>query len=76
MESAMAKKRVLSHTTAEATLAAAGDCRAACIRLMTEAPISSEAYQKAEALRRAVDDLAEALTGNREHFHLPPPRAG
>lgn len=72
----MPKKRVLSRPTADATLAEAGKCRAACIRLMTEAPISSPAYQRAEALLRAVDDLAEALTGSRAHFHLPPPGGG
>lgn len=72
----MTKKRVLSHLTAEAALAEAANCRAACIRPMSEAPISSQAYQKAEALLRAVDDLAEVLTGNSKHFHSPPPRAG
>lgn len=72
----MARRRILSPATSDAALASAGACRSAAVKLITEAPIGSPAYQRAEELLRAIDALAEVLTGRGDHFHTKPHTAG
>ena len=72
----MARRRILSPATSDAALASAGACRSAAVKLMTEAPIGGPAYRAAEELLRAIDGLAEALTGEADHFHTRPHTAG
>jgi hypothetical protein len=63
-------KRILSDMDRDALLAAIGACRNACIRATTAAPIGEPIYVAAGNLQRAIDDLAEVLTGDFTHFHL------
>lgn len=46
--------------------------RAGAIQINREAKINSDEYRKASAMIDAIDDLTEALTGDRTHFHTKP----
>jgi hypothetical protein len=63
-------KRIFSDMDRDALLAAIGACRSACIRATTAAPIGEPIYVAVGNLQRAIDDIAEVLTGDRTHFHL------
>lgn len=47
--------------------------RKECIRVLSRAPINSPVYQAASGIVDAIDGLAEAVTGDRKHFHLTAP---
>ncbi len=49
-----------------------GVCRHACNEAIGRAPIRDEIARRAEALKTAIGDVAEVLTGDREHFWLKP----
>jgi hypothetical protein len=66
------RRRFLDPGTAEAALKAAGECRARCVQVLTQAPIGEPAYLAARGILEAVDNLAEVLTGDRRHFHTKP----
>ena len=72
----VARRRILSDATAKAALEAAGEARRCAVQVLTEAPIHGAAYQAAGQVLVAADSLAEALTGNRQLFHLPSVKAG
>ena len=46
--------------------------RDACIEVNRKAPIYSAVYRSADALIEKIDDVVQALTGDRKHFHLKP----
>ncbi len=52
-----------------------GTGRGGAIQVQTQARISSPEYRAAGKVIEAVDELAAALTGDREHFHLKVARA-
>ena len=53
-------------------LAAIHECRDAAVRVQTNYPIKSDAYRAARALNAVLDDLSEALTGDRRaHWPFP-----
>ncbi|CAO4182066.1 hypothetical protein [Methylorubrum populi] len=71
-------KRILAPEDRQDFLAEAGTWRAACIRLMTRAPINEPFYRALTEVTAAIDSVAEAVTGHRNHFHnrmhsAPPP---
>ena len=68
----MPRRRILSHQRIADALKAAGECRAACIRILTDAPIDGPAYKATQDVMQAIDGLAEVLVGDRTHFHLKP----
>ena len=47
--------------------------RKECIRVLSRAPINSPVYVAASGIVDAIDGLAEAVTGDRRHFHLTAP---
>jgi hypothetical protein len=47
-------------------------CRDACIRACTTAPINGTEYKAADRLIGEIDNVAEALTGNRKYFFCDP----
>ena len=49
--------------------------RRGAIQVSTEAKIASPEYRAAQSALNAIDNLAEVLTGDQEHFHLKPARA-
>ncbi len=62
-------KRSFSEGDRRALLDAMEQCRKACVQTRTVAPIGGDVYQGAGELMRAVDEMAEVLTGDRTHFH-------
>ena len=68
----MPRRRILSQQRIADALQVAGECRAGCIRILTDAPINSPASNAARDVMAAIDGLAEVLVGNRTHFHLKP----
>lgn len=55
-------------------------CRDASTDASGKVPIGGELYQRLDRLRGAIDDIAEIITGDRQHFwlkahssHNPPP---
>ena len=44
--------------------------RKECVRVLSRAPINSPLYQSVSGIIDAIDGLAEAMTGDRRHFHL------
>jgi hypothetical protein len=48
--------------------------RKECVRVLSRAPINSPLYRSVGGIMDAIDGLAEAVTGNRQHFHLQAPR--
>ena len=72
----MPRRRILHDHTAREALRSAGECRAACVQVITQAPIGGPAYVAARQVLDAIDGLAEVLTGDRRHFHLRQHTAG
>ncbi|TDG28019.1 hypothetical protein [Paracraurococcus ruber] len=66
------RSSLLSAQLVAEVMEAAGECRRACIRIRTEAPINGPAYEAAGRVMEAIDGLAEVLVGDRTHFHLKP----
>lgn len=66
------RRRVPSYGAQERALEACQSCRAACVAVLTEAPIGSPPYIAAQAVVEAIDGLAEALTGDRRLFPTKP----
>lgn len=66
------RKRVFHELQKQALLKAVGECRRACITASSAAPIGGDVYNATHALVESIDDLAQILTGSREHFHLKP----
>lgn len=60
----------------KAALEALREGRSGAIRVHREAKINSPEYQAATAVTQAIDDLAEQLTGDREHFWTVPHGSG
>lgn len=50
--------------------------RSGAIQVQTQAKISSPEYRAAGKVLEAIDELAGALTGDKERFHLKMARAG
>lgn len=67
------RQRYFGDVEKQALLQAIGECRAACIKAQTAAPINEPIYRATDVLMDAIDSLAEVLTGDREHFHLKSP---
>ena len=65
----MAKtKRIVTETDRQALLTAIEQCRKAGINALRRAPCAGDIYARTSALIDAIDNVAELLTGNREHF--------
>lgn len=62
-------KRYLSDADKLAFLAKAGDWRDACIAMQARAPINDPFYKSVDEVMIAIDAVAEAVTGCRDHFH-------
>jgi hypothetical protein len=65
-------KRIFTDVDSRDLLKAIGECRAACIVASSKAPITGDVYQRCTGLIQAIDDVAEVLTGDRQHFWLRP----
>ena len=63
-------RRHLSQGTRDNLLKSAGDFRRVCVATITEAPINGPEAHSVHAAMKAVDSIAETLTGRRDHFHL------
>jgi len=66
----MPRRRILVPKVIDDAMQAAGECRSACIHVLTNAPINGPAYVAAQDVMKAIDGLAEVLVGDRTHFHL------
>jgi len=62
------RRRIFSDHDAQALLQAVGDCRRATILALSRAPIHAEGTQAVLKLLAALDEVAEALTGDQERF--------
>lgn len=62
------RKRLFSELDAAELLAAVASCRRACVLAMSKAPIGSDGAAAVSELMRALDRMAEALTGDRERL--------
>ncbi|WP_336490932.1 hypothetical protein [Methylobacterium nigriterrae] len=69
----MARSRTFAGAEQRAFLDKAENWRLECIRVVAQAPVGSLVYQAASGIIDAIDGLAEAVTGDRRHFHLKPP---
>lgn len=70
------RPRTLSRATSVEALAAIEAARRACVRICTEGKIGGAEYEAAGKAMHALDDLAGALTGNREMFWSKPHGTG
>jgi hypothetical protein len=66
------KKRIFTDMDARMFLSAIGACRVACIDVHRRAAPTTEVYRRASVLLETIDDVAELLTGDRQHFWLKP----
>lgn len=66
------RRRRFYESDAMALLTAIAACRDACIEALRKAPPTDEIAKRTRALSEAIDDVAEVLTGSREHFWLKP----
>jgi hypothetical protein len=67
----MTRSRSFGDTDTAALLAAIRTFRDALIQAQRTAPPTGDVYKATGPVLDALGGLAEALTGNREHFHLP-----
>ncbi len=65
-------RRVFTDSDGAVLLEALRHCRDACVEAHRRAPFHSDIYRRTTALQAAIDDVAEQLTGNRQHFWLNP----
>ena len=70
------RPRTLSLAARTEALAAIEAARRASVRIRTEAKIGGSEYEAAGKAMEALDDLAGALTGNREVFWSKPHGTG
>jgi hypothetical protein len=70
----MSRRRVFVGAEQLGLLDKAEGWRKECIRVLSRAPINSPLYRSVSGIMDAIDGLAEAVTGNRQHFHLQAPR--
>ena len=66
------QKRIFTDMDARMFLSAIGACRVACIDVHRRAAPTSDVYRRASDLLDTIDDVAELLTGDRQHFWLKP----
>ncbi|GEP02293.1 hypothetical protein [Methylobacterium oxalidis] len=69
----MGRNRILVGAEQRDLLDKAESWRKECIRVLTKAPIHSPLYKATSGILDAIDELAEAVTGDRKHFHLRAP---
>lgn len=69
----MACSRVFTGPEQRDFLDKAEGWRKECVRVLSRAPINGPVYQAASGILDAIDGLAEAVTGDRKHFHLTAP---
>lgn len=69
----MARSRIFVGAEQRYFLDRAEVWRKECIRVLSRAPINSPVYVAASGIVDAIDGLAEAVTGDRKHFHLTAP---
>lgn len=62
-------KRHLSEEDKQTFLVKAGELRTACVGMQTRGPINDPLYDAISELMRAIDGVAEVVTGQRDHFH-------
>ena len=62
------------HEEQTAFLREAGEWRRRCVAVLARAPIQGPIYVAASGIMDAIDRLAQAVTGRRDHFHLRSPR--
>lgn len=71
-------KRSLIPEEKAVWLAQLGTWRRQCNELMGRAPVADPVYRATRGIVEAIDGVAEAVTGDRTHFHLrahsSPPR--
>lgn len=72
----MRRTRRSGNFNREAFLLSLGESRRLATRVCACVQIGGPLYRQAEALMQAIDDLAETLTGNREHFWQRPHSIG
>lgn len=65
-------KRFVLPEQQEAFLAKAGEWRQACLDMRSRAPIGEPFYDAIGKVVEAIDDVAEAVTGDRRHFWTRP----
>jgi hypothetical protein len=61
-------RRVFLACDQDQLLQAVGVFRGAVTAALARAPVGGDLYRSLSALRRAIDDFVEAVTGNRELF--------
>ena len=59
-----------SHSLLEPYLSALERTREFTIQFGSTQKFGSDAYRKSDALQKAIDAMAEELTGDSAHFHL------
>lgn len=64
-------RRLFSTADRDALLEGLAVCRRACTQAQATAPINGPIYRACGVVTDAIDDLAGALTGNREHLWAP-----
>ena len=62
----------LRRTHKQTLIAAIGTCRNACVKARRKADYDSDIYKRLDRLMTTIDDVAESLTGDVEHFWLKP----
>ncbi|PSC05668.1 hypothetical protein SLNSH_06705 [Alsobacter soli] len=61
-------RRLFTPYEADALLADLKDCRRACVRALAKAPINGPVARAVSGVTAAIDQVAEVITGDREHF--------
>ncbi len=69
-------RRSFGAPDAREALAALESCRRAMVAVCAKAPVGSQVYRAADAVLTAIDDMAGAITGDRERFWTPGHAAG
>lgn len=66
------RRRQFLESDTAALMTAIGTCRLACIAALRQAPPNDLIAERTRKLMNAINGVAEALTGDREHFWLKP----
>ena len=72
----MGKRTQRGHVSTEQVLSKLSTGRQGAIQVHAQARINSDEYRAASAVKDAIDDLAEQLTGDESYFHLKPHSSG